>query len=230
MNRKVEMLFSECQSQMNAHAMLLYIRYADFCVKAEPFSLLNVTVEVDDAEQQIEQVCGVDMPDDYTFVVYPNENQYVPAIIKGIAKEHPEFELEEKREKTTNASGQEDEEIELHYHMPKVDDNRFKAGTEYVDLCYDAAKTHIDAVQAKYSVKIPLAAKDEDTDALKERLKADYDKYIAQCDEFKATKLAELEEAHNAYLADMTNVQQKEAEQENSEGINKIYSLNLEEL
>lgn len=227
MDRKVEMLFSECKEQMNAYAMLQYIRYANFCVKAEPFALLGAQFVVDGIERDIEDLCMVYMPDDYTFLVCPKEKEYLPQLIEGIAKEHPEFKLEQKTE-PANDSNQETEVL-LYYHMPPVDENRLKIGTEYVNTCYDAAKVQMDAAKTKYSIKIVATAKDQEPKALEDRVQEIYDQYMAQCDEFKAAKLAELEEAHQAYLADMTNVQQNEAEEENSQGINKIYSLNLNE-
>lgn len=222
MNRKAEQLIAECQSQMNAHAMLLYIRYTNFCVKAEPFSLLSVMVQANNREYEMEDICTVDLPDDYTFMVYPNDSCYTTPLIQAIAKEHPEFLLEQEKDPDSD-------EVALRYTMPKVNDDRFKAGCQYVDVCYDAAKTHIEAAKAKYTVKVVACAKGSDPKEWEDQVQDAYNQFMAQCDEFKATKLAQLEEAHNAYLADMTNVQQNEAEQEISQGINKIYTLNLNE-
>ena len=68
-------MIGECNSKMNGYAVLLNYRYMNLCVKAEPASLLNVSVVCEDRPLDIEQVADVTIsPDDFHFEVYPKDS------------------------------------------------------------------------------------------------------------------------------------------------------------
>ena len=97
MKNKVRLLLSEVQQKMSGYAVFLNYRYLNFCVKAEPVSLLSVNIVINAEERNIEDVASVDLPNTNHILLYPYENSFVFPICKGINQVHPEFKIERKR-------------------------------------------------------------------------------------------------------------------------------------
>lgn len=199
MNSYIGIELSEFQKKMNGYVMLFGYRLSNLCVKAEPTAMLPVTVETGTMEFNLEEVADAVKPDDYTFYIYPKNQENLQAIIDGVFDIHPEFKMELATEKRAN-----DVEIRyIIYTMPYVDKDRR-------DLLNNLTKTFHKECMAKLEV---CNAKElnnmadwasrlnpEDIDEGKERLKNIYDDAKEQVDKMLEAKLREIEEAYQRYL------------------------------
>ena len=78
------------------HALLSY-RYSNLCVKADPTSLLSVTLVMGSTEKDIEEVAEVAKPkDDYHLIVIPKMQDFIMDINQAVQVAHPEFKVEQK--------------------------------------------------------------------------------------------------------------------------------------
>ena len=101
------------------HALLSY-RYSNLCVKADPASLLSVTLVMGSTEKDIEEVAEVARPkDDYHLIVIPKVQDFIMDINQAVQVAHPEFKVEQKPLGDGN-----DQHRFLLYEMPEVDKDR----------------------------------------------------------------------------------------------------------
>lgn len=200
-------------SKYGAYCGLLEYRYKNLCVKADPFSLLPVTVEANLYECNIEEVASVERTNDFQLTVYPHEAMYVAEISKGVLKAHPEFKQtlmlhpNEGDDRELNAVQLYDDTLEgskyLVFTMPKVDKNRRDVLTNGVKTLYEECNSKIKVVNMQAKAELTsgsFLSTQKDMDEAEQRLKELYNTTQEKIDKLKQDKLDEIEEAYQHYL------------------------------
>ncbi len=200
-------------SKFGAYYSLLDYRYKNLCVKADPFSLLPVTVEANLYECNIEEVASVLVANDFQLAIYPNDEMYLVEISKGVLRAHPEF----KQTLMLRTSDGEEKELEpdklydqslqglkyMIFTMPKVDKNRYDLLTNGVKSLYKECCSKVKVVNMQTKVQLTngsFISTQKDMDDAEARLKELYDKTQEMVDKLKQDKLDEIEEAYKHYL------------------------------
>ena len=200
-------------SKFGAYYSLLDFRYKNLCVKADPFSLLPVTVEANLYECNIEEVASVMVSNDFQLTVYPNDAMYLVDISKGVLKAHPEF----KQTLMLHPDEGDDQELEpdkiydqsikgfkyLIFTMPKVDKNRHDLLTNGVKTLYQECRSKVKVVNMQTKAQLTngsFLSTQQDMDEAEARLKELFDKTQEKVDQLKKDKLDEIEEAYQHYL------------------------------
>ena len=182
--------------------MLLNYRLCNHCVKAEPTALLPVSVMLGGRNYNFEEVADAMRPDDYTFDVYPKNQNNLQAIVKGVFDIHPEFKMEIKAEKSESG------ELLNHivYKMPEVNEERRDLLSETSKAFHRECMVHFDTCYTKEQatvsemitqMKMPINEADE----AKTGFKNVYDQSKEQADNILQAKLMEIEEGYQRYLS-----------------------------
>ena len=185
---------------------ILNFKYLNLCVKAEECSLVPVKVNIEGSEKNLENVASVAKKDDYSFYIVPNYDEDMPNICEGIAMVHPEF---KQKIETIMVKALDDEfnrgEREgrlLLLTMPQVDDNRYDALKDGVDLFYNECKLQMEAAVAKTLAEIALQAIGEPLDEIK-KIKDVVEKVDQKAKEQREKlhdqKLKEIEDAYQKW-------------------------------
>ena len=162
------------------HALLSY-RYSNLCVKADPSSLLSVTLVMGSTEKDIEEVAEVARPkDDYHLIVIPKVQDFIMDINQAVQVAHPEFKVEQKPLGDGN-----DQHRFLLYEMPEVDKDRRDFLNQAVDSLYDECKARIEAVT---------------NEEANDQLNKSHDDYMAKIQSLLNQKRQEIEEGYQRYL------------------------------
>ncbi len=202
MNNYIAIELTEFDKKMGGYMMLFNYRLCNHCVKAEPTAMLPVSVILGDRDYDFEKVADALKPDDYTFDVYPKNQNNLQAIIKGVFETHPEFKMEIKTDKTDSG------ELLSHivYTMPEVNEERRDLLNETSKTCHRECMAHFDACYAKeqatlaellVQLKLPANEADEAKTAFKNL----YDDSKEQADNILQAKLMEIEEGYQRYLS-----------------------------
>ena len=181
-------------------------------LKAEECSLIPIKVNIEGSEKNLENVASVAKKDDYSFYIVPNYDEDMQNICEGVAMVHPEF---KQKIETIKVQGVDDEfhpgEREgrlLLLTMPLVDDNRYDALKDGVDIFYNECKLQMETALAKTTAEITSLATGEPLDEIK-RIKDIVEKIDnkakEQRDKLYKQKLKEIEDAYNAWLKKIDN-------------------------
>ena len=202
MNNYIAIELTEFNKKMNGYMMLLNYRLCNHCVKAEPTALLPVSVMLGGRDYNFEEVADAIRPDDYTFDVYPKNQNNLQAIVKGVFDIHPEFKMEIKSDKSESG------ELINHiiYTMPEVNEERRDLLSETSKAFHRECMVHFDTCYTKEQatvaeiitqMKMPINEADE----AKTGFKNIYDQSKEQADNILQAKLMEIEEGYQRYLA-----------------------------
>ena len=218
-------MIGDCDSRMNGYAVLLNYKYMNLCVKAEPASLLCVTVEYDDQKYDIEQVANVGPgKDEYHFEVFLKDQKMLVPVSKAIKTA-----LEDEGD-SSDDSADEDEEKFILLTMPDVDDDRHDWLMNGVKSLFDECNAKLDFNFQAYSTKIAaqLAGHPaEELDEAKEALQKVNDTYADLIKGFRAEKEKEIEEAYQRYLTEKTAEEENRKEKEAAHGTDKGLSMQM---
>ena len=165
------------------HALLSY-RYSNLCVKADPTSLLSVTLVMGSTEKDIEEVAEVAKPkDDYHLIVIPKMQDFIMDINQAVQVAHPQHRF-------------------LLYEMPEVDKDRRDFLNQAVDSLYDECKARIEAVtnDQKMTFAEFLSGKPEELKEANDQLNKSHDDYMAKIQSLLNLKRQEIEEGYQRYL------------------------------
>lgn len=201
MNTYINIQLQDFSQRIRGYNMLFNYRLMNLCVKAEPASLMPVTVEVMGKEYNLEEVAQLRRPDEYHFEIRANNENNLDDIIGGILDVHPEFILEVKTEKDLD----DNEHKYAFYSMPEVNKDRYDLLTKLTKGFYDECAVQIDAAYAKEQarfVDLLLHAPATDADEAKGAMKEIYDKGKEETEKIRDEKLKEIEEAYQRYLTD----------------------------
>ena len=201
MNTYINIQLQDFSQRIRGYNMLFNYRLMNLCVKAEPASLMPVTVEVMGKEYNLEEVAQLRRPDEYHFEIRANNENNLDDIIGGILDVHPEFILEVKTEKDLD----DNEHKYAFYSMPEVNKDRYDLLTKLTKGFYDECAVQIDAAYAKEQarfVDLLLHAPAADADEAKGAMKEIYDKGKEETEKIRDEKFKEIEEAYQRYLTD----------------------------
>ena len=210
MNNYIAFELNDLMKKMKGYNMLFNYRMTNLCVKAEPTALMPVTVFVAGTEYNLEEVADIMRPDDFSFDVYPKNQNNLQEVINGIFDAHPEFKMELKTDKAEHEGGE--DKHHAFYTMPTVDKNRRKLLNETTKTFHKECQVNLDAAYAKlqerlvepYTKMPPLEA-----DEARKAFKKVYDKAREECDKMLELKLNEIEEGYQRYLAEDNDLYDK---------------------
>ena len=181
------------------HALLSY-RYSNLCIKADPASLLSVTLIMGSMEKDIEEVAEVAKPEDeYHLAVVPKIQDFIMDINQAVLDAHPEFKVEMK----SLGDGNERNRFLL-YEMPEVDKERRDFLNETVDSLYSECKARIEAVtnEQKMTFAELLAGNPEELKEANDTLNKSHDDYMGRILTLLNTKRQEI---GKGYQRDLIN-------------------------
>ena len=221
----------------NFNAVFSY-RLMNLCVKAEEVALLPVKVFVEGELQNLEQCALIKKKDDYTFVIIPKFDEDIKSIGLALASVHPEF--KQRVESTEVDVAQTDgstKQVEAHYievTMPEVDDDRYDVLKDGVKLAYEECKTRMEVANAKADgnfAELCVGEEEANIDIIKQERQKLKDQWYGQRDKLYNDKLQEIEEAHNKWLSEQNELEQKRQDDEaaHSETAARTMKLNQEE-
>ena len=199
MNNFIAIEITEFEKKLNGYNMLFNYRITNLCVKAEPTAMLPVTVMVANTEYNIEEVADGIKPDDFTFDIYPKNQNNLQEIIDGVFDVHPEFKMEVKTDKDDNGN----EYRHIIYTMPEVDKDRRDLLNETTKTFHKECQANLDAAYARQQERLVEALTKmpaNEADEAKNGFKKVYDDSKAECDQLLQLKLNEIEEGYQRYL------------------------------
>ena len=179
------------------HALLSY-RYSNLCIKADPASLLSVTLIMGSMEKDIEEVAEVAKPEDeYHLAVVPKIQDFIMDINQAVLDAHPEFKVEMK----SLGDGNERNRFLL-YEMPEVDKERRDFLNETADSLYSECKARIEAVtnEQKMTFAELLAGNPEELKEANDTLNKSHDDYMGKILTLLNTKRQEIGKGYQRYL------------------------------
>lgn len=206
MKRSISNQYDQLQEKLKGYVAMMNFRYINLCIKADPVSLIPVKVNVEGTEKNLEQVAMTAKKDDYRFWIVPKYDEDKDSICKGIAKVHPEFKQKEDTLKIEGIS-EDGEAYDVHYielTMPDVDDNRYNALKDAVDVVYQECKTLMEAAVSKAKAEIAFLSvgeTKEDIDGINKAVDNLNDKCEKQRDKLRDKKLQDIEDAYKKWLS-----------------------------
>lgn len=206
MKRAINNQYDQLQEKLKGYVAMMNFRYINLCIKADPVSLIPVKVNVEGTEKNLEQVAMTAKKDDYRFWIVPKYDEDKDSICKGIAKVHPEFKQKEDTLKIEGIS-EDGEACDVHYielTMPDVDDNRYNALKDAVDVVYQECKTLMEAAVNKAKAEIAFLSvgeTKEDIDGINKAVDNLNEKCEKQRDKLRDKKLQDIEDAYKKWLS-----------------------------
>ncbi len=204
MNTYIIAEIDSAQKKMSGYIALLNYRFRNLCVKADPISLLPVTVYVDMDEYNMEDVANVNKPNDFQLGVYPKNPNNLQAVLQGIYEAHPEFKIEQKSMKDENGSDDDAGSLYLLLTMPEVDDNRRDILNNGIKGLREECRARIDTIYAEkktFFAELLANSKPEEVEEANQALKKAYNECNDLVDELLFKKEDEIEEAYKHYLS-----------------------------
>lgn len=203
MNNYISFETIDFAKKLKGYNMLFNYRMSNLCVKAEPTSLMPVTVFVAGTEYNLEEVANILKPDDFSFDVYPKNQNNLQDIISGIFDVHPEFKMELKTDKAENEGGADTQHV--FYTMPPVDKDRRKLLNETTKTFHKECKVNLDITYAELQARLVepyTQMSPQDVDEARKGFKKVYDDARDECDKMLQLKLNEIEEGYQRYLTE----------------------------
>lgn len=204
MNNYIAFEINDFQKKLNGYNMLFNYRMTNLCVKAEPTALMPVTVNVANTEYNLEEVADILKPDDFSFDVYPKNQNNLQQIIDGIFDVHPEFKMKLKTDKDENDENAE-EIRHAFYTMPWVNKDRRDLLNETTKTFHKECLANLELANAQLQerlveayTKMPPAEADE----ARLGFKKVYNDAKDECEQLYKMKLDEIEEGYQRYLTE----------------------------
>lgn len=225
-------MLEEAKGKMSGYVALVNYRYMNLCIKAEPASLLSITIELDGVTYNMEDVADVARPREDQLALYPKENNamVIFAICKGIKLTHPEFKVEVKN---VDEDEQDDEaEKYILLTMPEVDENRRDLINEGVDTLQKACQAKLDKILNQYAglfVTKLANAKPEEMDEAKDAIQELYDQHKDLLNSFGEEKKAQAEAAYQRYMAQQEAAQEAKQEENAAHNQEVAYKMKMGE-
>ena len=214
MNKFSETEIKSFEKKLGSYHYLLTFRYSNLCVKADPMSLLPVTVTVGSREQNIEEVAQVVQMDDFHLAVMPKHMDVLRDVQQGIFEAHPEFIM------TIEQMDEDDADSRFVYcEMPPVDKQRHDLLTEATKSLYEECKARMDAVllEEKRSFVELLAEDPQSLQEVVDQLNEKHSDAVSDIQELRDKKLEEIEEAYEKYLEEHPQEEEEKDETEDSQ-------------
>lgn len=221
------------ESLSNQSAQFAY-RMKNLCVKAEEVALLPVEILIEGEFQKLESCATIGKKDDYSFMVFPNYEEDLETMGKGIFRVHPEFKqkIESMQVDSVDEAGK-NKSMDVHYillTMPEVDDDRYDVLKDGVKVCYEDCKARMEVLNRKADAKfaeLTIGDTDEDVKKLKAAREKLNEQWFGHRDKLYNEKLQEIEEAHNKWLAERGEEERKRMEDEASHNDDVALSMRM---
>lgn len=221
------------ESLSNQSAQFAY-RMKNLCVKAEEVALLPVEILIEGEFQKLESCATIGKKDDYSFMVFPNYEEDLGTMAKGIFRVHPEFKqkIESMQVDSVDEAGK-NKSMDVHYillTMPEVDDDRYDVLKDGVKVCYEECKARMEVLNRKADAKfaeLTIGDTDEDVKKLKAAREKLNEQWYGHRDKLYNEKLQEIEEAHNKWLAERGEEERKRMEDEASHNDDVALSMRM---
>lgn len=201
MNTELFVMLDQFQARLDKKLALMQLRFANACVKADPASLLSVSVDCDSRIMYIENACDIVKKDDDKFFLVPQDESYLQAISDAVKAEHPEFKQEVFSIKIS--PDKEMEALVLLLTVPPVDKNRhdilIKAVDGYKDVFEKSVEVEKAMITTKLALKLANASKEE-SDEVDEVLNKGVDEKKEKAGKLAEDKKKEIDEAYQRYL------------------------------
>lgn len=213
------------QRRFAGYLMLMTYRYSNLCVKSDPSAMLSTNVIVDEAEQTIEKVAKVAIPNSYQFYLLPLDNCLIPAICKGVLAEHPEF-----RQEIQDDPDSEGMKMVV-LTVPPVDKNRKDAMLDMVDALYKDCDLRMKAdfdIAAAKATALALPLPKETQDETKDEFQKMYDQHVEMAKTAKEDKVKEIEEAYAHFCEENDKEEKKAQEESDSKGEDNMFKMTLD--
>ncbi len=236
MKRSIINYFDMLQERLTAYVAMLNFRYMNLCVKAEEASLIPIQVPVEGAVKKLEDVCTIGKKGEYSFALIPNYDDEMDNIAKSVALTHPEF---KQKKESMNVSGVDENgknvQGDVGYlllTMPEVNDDRYDALKNGVDFFYKDVKVKMEAAIVESTAKLTsllVGEPEKDVDSVKDGLEKLKKEYTEKRDKLRDDKLQEIEDAHNKWLSENSQIAEREQEIAAARGENAGSTLRLNE-
>ena len=221
------------ESLSNQSAQFAY-RMKNLCVKAEEVALLPVEILIEGEFQKLESCATIGKKDDYSFMVFPNYEEDLETMGKGIFRVHPEFKqkIGSMQVDSVDEAGK-NKSMDVHYillTMPEVDDDRYDVLKDGVKVCYEECKARMEVLNRKADAKfaeLTIGDTDEDVKKLKAAREKLNEQWYGHRDKLYNEKLQEIEEAHNKWLAERGEEERKRMEDDASHNDNVALSMRM---
>ena len=221
------------ESLSNQSAQFAY-RMKNLCVKAEEVALLPVEILIEGEFQKLESCATIGKKDDYSFMVFPNYEEDLETMAKGIFRVHPEFKqkIGSMQVDSVDEAGK-NKSMDVHYillTMPEVDDDRYDVLKDGVKVCYEECKARMEVLNRKADAKfaeLTIGDTDEDVKKLKAAREKLNEQWYGHRDKLYNGKLQEIEEAHNKWLAERGEEERKRMEDEASHNDDVALSMRM---
>lgn len=225
MRRVIIKEFEDLAEALSSYNAMFAFRIKNLCVKAEEVSLLPVKVPVEGEMQNLEACSTIGKSGDYEFVIIPKYDDDILMIGKALMAVHPEFKQKEesKNVEITDKDGN-NREVETHYlrvTMPEVDDDRYDLLKDGVKLAYDQCKAQMEAANVKADARlaqITIGEPESNMELIKQERDKLNEQWYGQRDKLYNDKLQEIEDAHNKWLSEKSEIEAKEQEQAAARG------------
>ena len=211
MRRNIIKEFEQLSESLSNYSTMFGYNLKNLCVKAEEVSLLPVQVMVEGEMQNLEKCTVIARKDDYSFMIFPKYEEDMRAV----------------------AENDQPTESDAHYlliTMPEVDDDRYDVLKKAVDALYESCKKQMEGANANADVKLATLTVDETPENMR-LIKAERDKLNKQWTEHRDglyhEKLQEIEDAHNKWLTQKADIDQKQKEEEDARGERVTYSMRM---
>ena len=116
--------------------------------------------------------------------------------------------------------------------MPEVDDNRYDVLKDGVKVCYEECKAQMDAANLKADVnftRLSVGESEEDIEKVKAARGKLNETWDGQRDKIYNEKLQEIEDAHNKWLAERDEKEQKRQEDEATHSDTAARSMKIDQ-
>ena len=216
----------QLQEKLQGYIGMMFIGYANLCVKVEPVSLLTISVDVEGELQNLENVATIGQKDEYQLMIIPHLDEDLPAIGKGIFNAHPEFKQEQEKMEVDMPDGKKRQTPYILVTMPEVDKNRRDALKQAADALYNDTKVKMDTAISQSDAKIAAMSVDEkpeDVNNIKESMKEKKEMWDKHRDKIHDDKLKEIDEGYQHYLQQQATHESQQSNQDTG----KVTSMQL---
>lgn len=216
----------QLQEKLQGYIGMMFIGYANMCVKVEPVSLLTISVNVEGELKNLEEVATIGQKNEYQLMIIPHIDEDLLAIGQGIFNAHPEFKQEQEKMEVDMPDGKKHSTPYILVTMPEVDKNRRDVLKQAADALYNDTKVKMETAITKSDAKIASMSvneKPEDVNNIKESLKEKKEMWNKHRDQMHDDKLKEIEDGYQHYLQQQAAQKSQQANQDAS----KVTSMQL---
>ena len=234
MRRNIIREFEQLADALSNYSTMFGYNLKNLCVKAEEVSLLPIQAMVEGEMQHLEKCTTIARKDDYSFMIFPNYEEDMLAVAKGIMAVHPEFKQEESTMKVDMVdSDGNPTETDAHYilvTMPEVDDDRYDLLKDATNAYHEACKKQMEAVNARADINLAQLTVEETEENMK-LIKAERDKLNKQWNDHRESlytaNLQEIEDAHKKWLIEEGKREIATMEEEDARGDDVTHSMRM---